>query len=131
METIRQIIEEHGGLERLRGSPLLFNFAPGNSLIMEDGGPGPDGRRAIRLTCFLRPNGKLCRSLVLLEVTDLGLLPFYLRSHTGEVLRAYRMDRRRRFRQVWPHVRARIVRKTKKWDDWLGDFLEERDILTT
>jgi len=131
METIRQIIEDYGGLESLRRSPLRFNIAPGNSLLIEDRGRGPDGRQAIRLTCFLRPNGKLCHSRVLLEVTDLGLLPFFLRSYTGEVMRVYRMDRRRRIRQVRPHVRARIVRKTSEWDDWLGNYLDEREILTT
>ena len=131
METIRQIIEASGGLESLRRSPLRFNIDPENSLLIEDRGPGPDGRRAIRLTCFLRPNGRLCRSRVLLEVTDLGLLPFFLRSYTGEVMRVYRMDRRRRIRQTWPHVRARIVRRTADWDDWLGNYLDEREILTT
>ena len=131
MDTIRQIIEDNGGLESLRRSPLRFNIAPGNSLFIEDRGPGPDGCRAIRLTCFLRPDGRLCRSRVLLEVTDLGLLPFFLRSYTGEVMRVYRMDRRRRIRQVRRDVRARIVRKTNEWDEWLADFLEEQEVLST
>jgi len=131
MDTIRQIIEDNGGLESLRRFPLRFNIAPGNSLFIEDRGRGPDGRRAIRLTCFLRPDGRLCRSRVLLEVTDLGLLPFFLRSYTGEVMRVYRMDRRRRIRQVRLDVRARIVRKTSEWDDWLGNYLDEQEVLST
>jgi len=131
METIRQIIQDSGGLESLRRSSLRFHIAPGNSLFIEDRGRGPDGRRAIRLTCFLRPNGRLCRSRVLLEVTDLGLLPFFLRSHTGEVMRVYRMDRRRRIRQVRRDVRAQIVRKCNEWDDWLGNYLDEQEILST
>jgi len=131
METIKQIIEDNGGLESLRRSPLRFDIAPGNSLVIEDRGRGPDGRRAIRLTCFLRPDGRLCRSRVLLEVTDLHLLPFFLRSYTGEVMRVYRMDRRRRIRQVRRDVRARIVRKTNEWDEWLADFLEEQEVLST
>lgn len=131
METIRQIIESNGGLERLQRSPLIFNIDWDNFLVMEDRGPGPGGRQVIRLTCWLRPRGRLCHSQVLLEVTDLGLVPFFLRSYTGEVMRVYRMDRRRHIKQIRHDVRARIVRKTNEWDEWLGEYLDEQEVLST
>lgn len=131
METVKQIIESNGGFERLPTAPLLFHIDADNLLVMEDRGPGPNGRRAISLTSWLRPNGRLCRSEVLLEVTDLGLLPFFLRSHTGEVMRVYRMDRRRRIKQIRHDVRARLVQKTNEWDEWLADYLEEQEVLST
>lgn len=131
MESIRELIASYGGIENLPElSPLRIEIDPDRYLIIEDCGTSPNRFPAVGVSFFLREEGHNWHSRIIMEMTGLGLLPFYLRTRHGDVFQVYRLSHRGRIRKVRRDVRATLVWIAQDWDARL-DLLLGREVVLT
>lgn len=131
LETIHEIIAAKGGVEKLSElSPLRVDIDPDRHLIIDDCGTSPSRFPAVGVSFFHKENGKSWHSRIIMEMTGLGLLPFYLRTRNGDVFQVYRLSHRGRIRKVRRDVRATLVWIAQDWDARL-DLLLGREVVLT
>ncbi len=59
MKTVLKLIENHGGLESLKSTPIRIENKPYMRLVIEHIGEGPNGRPMISVAHYFEQNGDL------------------------------------------------------------------------
>ncbi len=132
MQTIRELITQHGGLEKLRElSSICIELDSCRCIYLEHHGTSPRGLPAVGITCQLYEDQRTWLSQIKMEMTDLGFLPFYLRTRHWNVYEVYRLNKNGRIRKTRRDVRAFIVRIAADWNEFLELHLPGRRIVTT
>ena len=83
MNTVKQIIQEHGGLAALRADYIRIENPPYERLVIEALGPGPRGMNQVSVAHYGEQNGDAMRDPeVVFEVSENtgGWSPVYYRN---------------------------------------------------